>query len=261
MPLLGAHLTGRICEQSGCGGHLKNFSVDFGQYIPQEQYQKACTASSKLRGSRTQVGIVLGSSMLVSSFAELPLRCKKFVLVNLQETPSDKKADLKINGKIDDVVKALMEALGQKIPWFELKETFVVEKDAKQGEGDKWILRVRGKEALAPCNYIDMVEVAVKGGSTDRRAMEKDSEGNFSLGLEGEGEAYEVYVTFAARYKQPTMKIEYDPSSTESVEANLEMPIDPDNPPELSTVPSSSSGGLLDAIKSFPGHEYLQKGN
>jgi NAD-dependent SIR2 family protein deacetylase len=52
--------------------------------------------------------LTLGSSLLVKPACLLPIRAKKngskLVIVNLQPTPFDSIADLRINGKVDDVI-------------------------------------------------------------------------------------------------------------------------------------------------------------
>jgi mono-ADP-ribosyltransferase sirtuin 6 len=60
--------------------------------------------------------ICLGTSLRVQPANSLPLlplkNGGKLVIVNLQQTPKDKKATLKIHAKCDQVMRDLMEGLG-----------------------------------------------------------------------------------------------------------------------------------------------------
>lgn len=67
----------------------------------------------------------MGSSLTVTPAADMPLevaeRGNKLVIINLQKTPLDSEAALRINGECDKVMKLVMAKLGLAVPDFSLK--------------------------------------------------------------------------------------------------------------------------------------------
>ncbi|KAJ5067998.1 nad-dependent protein deacetylase sirtuin-7 [Anaeramoeba ignava] len=117
------HKTGRFCED--CGGELFDSIVDFGDKLPQLDLNRAFEHSKK-----ADLVIVLGSSLQVSPTSEMPLYTLEndknpgnLVIVNLQVTPKDQFASLKIFAESDIVMKLLMKKLGIHFElWDELEE-------------------------------------------------------------------------------------------------------------------------------------------
>lgn len=58
---------------------------------------------------------------VVHLLQRVALRRKRLVIVNLQQTPLDSLASLRINCKCDDVSQMLMKKLGKEIPEFRLR--------------------------------------------------------------------------------------------------------------------------------------------
>jgi NAD-dependent SIR2 family protein deacetylase len=98
---------GRICDDPSCGGRLKKEGVRFNAIVPQEPLKKATKQAKK-----ADLALVLGSSMSVSPFCDLPGKANKVVLCCLQDTSYDSKATLKINSTCDKLMKRLMDGLG-----------------------------------------------------------------------------------------------------------------------------------------------------
>jgi len=123
------HYTGRHCPavlpstNKICNGRLMNSTIDFGQDLPQEPFQRA------YKNSKTaDLHIVLGSSLTVSPACDMPVKTYKnggkVVIVNLQKTPLDRIADVRIYQKCDEVMIGLMNRLKLSVPKFKLHRYF-----------------------------------------------------------------------------------------------------------------------------------------
>ncbi|KAJ8941146.1 hypothetical protein NQ318_004266 [Aromia moschata] len=75
---------------------------------------------SDYHSSLADLNICLGTTLQIVPSGNLPLRGKKYggklVIVNLQPTKHDKKADLIINSYVDDVISNVMKKLDLEIP-------------------------------------------------------------------------------------------------------------------------------------------------
>jgi hypothetical protein len=67
------------------------------------------------------------------------------VIVNLQKTPLDRKADLVIHATCDTVMRGLMDALSMPIPTFKLVRNVKVVTEPK---ADKFAVTVQGRSSL-----------------------------------------------------------------------------------------------------------------
>eukprot|EP01138_Halocafeteria_seosinensis_P001407 gb/GECG01001443.1/.p1 GENE.gb/GECG01001443.1/~~gb/GECG01001443.1/.p1 ORF type:complete len:358 (+),score=31.43 gb/GECG01001443.1/:1-1074(+) len=113
------HKTGRKCEK--CGSELHDSIVNFGENLPEDDIERAIRESKN-----ADLCIVLGTSLKVYPAAGIPLEryptCK-LAIVNLQETPVDDKAHVRMFGTCDDVMERLMAKLGYSIPPFIARTT------------------------------------------------------------------------------------------------------------------------------------------
>ncbi|GBG88044.1 hypothetical protein CBR_g46413 [Chara braunii] len=107
------HKTSRRCDR--CGSVLEDSIINFNEALPARTLQKAMQQSDM-----ADLGLALGSSLRVSPAADLPLRIlrrgKPVVIVNLQTTPIDPVATMKINARVDEVMEGVMRKLGWEIP-------------------------------------------------------------------------------------------------------------------------------------------------
>lgn len=108
-------LTGRFCERGACQGPLRHSGVGFGDDLPQKILHRAWAQTEA-----ADLCLALGSSITVTPASEMPTwiarrharfpdRRSGLVIVNLQATPCDNMAALRINGMVDDVME-LVEA-------------------------------------------------------------------------------------------------------------------------------------------------------
>jgi NAD+-dependent protein deacetylase sirtuin 6 len=97
---------GRQCDDDSCKGRLLKTQTRMNATTPQKPLEESIEHSKKC-----DLAIVLGSSMSVSPFCELPIMAKNCVLVTMQETPYDKDVNFSIHAKCDDVMKVLFPDL------------------------------------------------------------------------------------------------------------------------------------------------------
>eukprot|EP01061_Rhynchopus_euleeides_P027172 TRINITY_DN44256_c0_g1_i1.p1 TRINITY_DN44256_c0_g1~~TRINITY_DN44256_c0_g1_i1.p1 ORF type:complete len:534 (+),score=211.02 TRINITY_DN44256_c0_g1_i1:78-1679(+) len=116
------HRTGRHCEVQGCGGELEDNIIHFGENLPAQVIERGFAESRA-----ADLHIVLGSSLTVSPACQMPLTTKeakagnKLVIVNMQRTPLDDRADLLIRTPINAVMERVMSGLGLRPPPFTLR--------------------------------------------------------------------------------------------------------------------------------------------
>ena len=99
--------TGRKCTLSDCEGDLRDVLLDWLDELPNEDYELARDHCEK-----SDLIICLATSLRIEPAASLAKLGKKFVIVNLQNTPYDNRAELIVRAKVDDVMSDLMQQLG-----------------------------------------------------------------------------------------------------------------------------------------------------
>mmetsp|Transcript_5064 Transcript_5064/g.14546 ORF Transcript_5064/g.14546 Transcript_5064/m.14546 type:complete len:357 (-) Transcript_5064:88-1158(-) len=100
--------TGRKCSEApSCNGDLRDTILDWDDALPEDDWKNAQEQCSK-----ADLVITLGTSLRIEPAGSLPLKAKHFVVVNLQQTPLDKEATLKIGADVDKVMSHIMNTLG-----------------------------------------------------------------------------------------------------------------------------------------------------
>jgi mono-ADP-ribosyltransferase sirtuin 6 len=99
--------TGRKCEDVRCQGILRDTILDWEDELPQDDWMRAQNECMK-----SDLVLALGTSLRIEPAGSLPTLGKKFVIVNKQETPYDKKAEIVIRADVDQVMERVMQGLG-----------------------------------------------------------------------------------------------------------------------------------------------------
>lgn len=120
---VGLRRTGLRCGNLGpdgepCGGHLRDALLDWDDELPLLDASRTEEAAES-----AALSIVLGSSLRIEPAASMCVSTAtehggQVVIVNLQRTPKDDVATLKINGRCDDVLRLVMQELGVRTPAF-----------------------------------------------------------------------------------------------------------------------------------------------
>ena len=109
------HCTKRVfCEACGDEGPpLRDTIVNFGEELDRATLDKAVAEA------KCSLCLVLGSSCRVAPAADLPREAAKHAVVNLQATPLDATADVRVGAPCDEVLARLVALLG--VPDLEAK--------------------------------------------------------------------------------------------------------------------------------------------
>lgn len=101
------HDTGRLCADEKCKGKLRDSIINFGENLPEWELEEGFNQAYK-----ADVCLAMGSSLRVTPAANMPehvgKKKKNLVIVNLQKTPLDSVAALKIHAFTDKVMELLM---------------------------------------------------------------------------------------------------------------------------------------------------------
>lgn len=97
-----------------CGGRIISSIVNFGDPLPEDELNEAM-----IRSQNADVFFVIGSSLVVSPAANMPSIAQrngsKLIILNLGETPYDKRADLRFFQDINKVLIPIVEGVKENI--------------------------------------------------------------------------------------------------------------------------------------------------
>ena len=115
------HLTGRNCDDPKCNGPLEDSIINFGENLPKWELREGFRQAES-----ADLMLSVGSSLRVTPAADMPLatakqKKSKLVIINLQRTPLDKRADICIHAMCDDVMRRVMHNLALDVPMFILQ--------------------------------------------------------------------------------------------------------------------------------------------
>jgi NAD-dependent deacetylase len=101
---------GEAPDCAACGGIVKTATISFGQPMPEGEMARAQAATLAC-----DLMLVLGSSLAVFPAAGFPLLAKRngarLAILNRDETPQDRFADLVINAEIGPTIRAVVDIL------------------------------------------------------------------------------------------------------------------------------------------------------
>lgn len=112
IPDIRAHFDahGDAPDCTGCGGIVKTATISFGQPMPQDEMLRAEAATLAC-----ELMLVMGSSLAVYPAAGFPLMAKRggarLAILNRDETPQDRFADLVVNADIGPTMRAVIDLL------------------------------------------------------------------------------------------------------------------------------------------------------
>jgi NAD-dependent deacetylase len=112
IPEIRAHFQARgiAPDCADCGGIIKTATISFGQPMPEDEMARAEAATMAC-----DLMLVLGSSLAVYPAAAFPLAAKRngarLAILNRDETPQDRFADLVLNAEIGPTMRAVIDAL------------------------------------------------------------------------------------------------------------------------------------------------------
>ncbi|TVY19132.1 NAD-dependent protein deacetylase SRT1 [Lachnellula arida] len=204
------HRTGRKCAL--CGGVLLDSIVNFGDFLPAAPLQHAQDNAEK-----ADLCLVLGSSITIPPACTIPesvgkKKGAKLAICNLQETPLDDLASMRIYAKADDLMIRVMEKLNLLIPTFILRRRLVIDVEMRQ---DKPQLTVYGVDVdLTPATFLK----SVKLGYNRRLVRSEPFVFNFRTSLESPLEL-KFELEFMGHYGEPNLDVdfEYNEGNTQAV--------------------------------------------
>ena len=103
--------TGRTCDACS-GGTLRDCLLDWEDALPEFDFERA-----QQQCEMADLVLALGTSLRIEPAGSLPTLAKQFVIVNLQATPYDGKANLIVRAPVDSVMTKLIEGLGYANEW------------------------------------------------------------------------------------------------------------------------------------------------
>ncbi|XP_077222521.1 sirtuin 1 isoform X2 [Tasmannia lanceolata] len=160
---IGMKETSRRCSDPKCGAKLKDTVLDWEDALPSKEMNPA-----EKHCKMADVVLCLGTSLQITPACNLPLKSirggGKFVIVNLQQTPKDKKASLVIHGRVDKVISGVLHFLNLKIPPYvriDLVQLSLTQSLKKNKRYVKWTLRIASVHGQrAPLPFLKSVEVS-----------------------------------------------------------------------------------------------------
>lgn len=218
---IGLKETSRRCSKKKCGGKLRDTVLDWEDALPPKEMNPA-----EENCQMADVVLCLGTSLQITPACNLPLKCLrgggKIVIVNLQKTPKDKKANLVIHGLVDKVITGVMELLNLRIPPYIRIDLFQIILSQSLSGDEKyvnWNIRVASVHGLnAPLPFIKSIELSFSGNQKFKEAI-VDKEPFQLKRRTGRSETFEIFLKLnfsdgcGCVFTQITIPFDYEASN------------------------------------------------
>lgn len=140
---LNDHRTGRKCAV--CGSPLLDTIVNFGEDLPQSAFDLA-----EAHAKKADLCLVLGSSLRVTPADSIPRivgtrKGSTLAICNLQRTPQDDLAKIRVHAKVDDLMCKIMKELSIPIPPFLVGRNLVIKVESPGA--DRRLVTVSGVDS------------------------------------------------------------------------------------------------------------------
>ncbi|KAL2129626.1 hypothetical protein VTI74DRAFT_7507 [Chaetomium olivicolor] len=201
------HRTGRKCTL--CAGPLQDSIINFGEPLPERALSLAFEHANK-----ADLCLVLGSSLTVSPANEIPevvgsrrRRGTNLVICNLQNTPLNGMAKLRVHARTDELMGRVMRELRVEVPGFVLRRRLKVIVEDGAGEG-RWRVAVEGVDVDGtPVSFLRAVRL-VNG----RRVVRQEP---FVFDLRGARSGEDVMevkleLEFMGHYGEPNLQVTHE---------------------------------------------------
>lgn len=199
------HRTGRKCTL--CDGLLHDTIINFTEPLPEREFNLAAEHANK-----ADLCLVLGSSLTVTPANEIPeavgsrrRRGAKLIICNLQATPLDGMAELRVHAKTDELMGRVMRELGVGIPGFVLRRRLAVAAEGSgEGRGRRCKVVVAGVDVDGtPVSFLRGVKLV-----DNRRALKAEP---FAFDLRGDaaeaGYELRMELEFMGHYGEPNLEL------------------------------------------------------
>ncbi|TRX92556.1 hypothetical protein FHL15_006483 [Xylaria flabelliformis] len=196
------HRTGRKCAL--CGGPLLDTIINFGENLFEEPLRLA-----RQHADKADLCLVLGSSLTVSPSNEIPetvggKRGAKLAICNLQSTPIDRLADIRVFAKADDLMIRVMAKLALPISPFILRRRLVIRVETGAGEQRQQLV-VQGIDIDGtPATFLQSVRL-----DYNRRVARSEP---FIINFRNNPEPktrLKLELEFMGHYGEPNLEVEY----------------------------------------------------
>jgi len=202
------HRTGRKCAL--CNGVLLDSIVNFDEALPADPLQRARDHAKK-----SDLCLVLGSSLMVTPANGIPeivgqKKGAKLAICNLQKTPLDGYADVRVYSKTDSLMMRVMEKLDIPIPSFILHRRLIVELETKENRHQ---VTVRGVDVDGtPMTLLRSVKL-----DYNRRVARSEP---FVINFRGDlddGMHLKLELEFMGHYGEPNLEISHNVNDAQAL--------------------------------------------
>lgn len=213
------HRTGRKCAV--CGGVLYDTIINFGEDLPAKDLKRARSNAQK-----ADLCLALGSSLTVTPANGIPetvgkSKRGKLVICNLQKTPLDHLADLRIHTTTDDMMVRLMDKLRISIPTFILRRILLIR--LEKTSDSRGQLSVSGVDTQGtPMSFLRSIKLK----NNRRVAISEPFLISLRNGIDGLSQL-DLEMEFMGHYAEPPLEIIHNCNSPDDFEAAYLLEYDP----------------------------------